>query len=56
MFTRASEKSEGSGLGLYICREIMQRLEGSIEVESMPGRGSTFKVRIPNLMADKQEI
>ena len=55
MFTRASEKTEGSGLGLYICKEIVQRLQGSIEVESMPGRGSTFKVRIPNLIADNQE-
>jgi len=55
MFTRASEKSEGSGLGLYICKEIVQRLKGSIEVDSVPGRGSTFRVRIPNLTEKNQE-
>lgn len=48
MFFRASEQYEGSGLGLYICREILNRLHGSIEVQSTPCKGSTFTVRIPN--------
>jgi PAS domain S-box-containing protein len=49
MFFRASEQYEGSGLGLYICREIVKRLKGSIEVHSTPSKGSTFIVRIPNM-------
>ena len=49
MFFRISEQSEGSGLGLYICREITERLNGSIAVTSVLGKGSIFTVRIPNM-------
>ncbi|HLG34976.1 MAG TPA: PAS domain S-box protein [Bacteroidia bacterium] len=49
MFLRVSEKSDSSGLGLYICREITDKLNGSIEVSSVSGKGSIFTVRIPNL-------
>ena len=38
---------EGSGIGLALVREIASLHGGSVEVASEPGRGSTFKVRIP---------
>jgi two-component system sensor histidine kinase VicK len=37
----------GTGLGLYICRELVNRLDGRIWVEPNNGKGSTFCVQIP---------
>jgi PAS domain S-box-containing protein len=48
MFYRASENSEGSGLGLYIVRETLDKLSGTISVQSIPGQGSVFTVTLPS--------
>lgn len=40
-------KNAGSGLGLCISRQIIQRFAGEITVESTEGRGSTFRVQLP---------
>jgi signal transduction histidine kinase len=37
----------GSGLGLSICREIIERHDGRIRVESLVGRGTTFTIKLP---------
>jgi two-component system phosphate regulon sensor histidine kinase PhoR len=37
----------GTGLGLYICRELVRRLDGRIWVEANNGKGSTFVVELP---------
>lgn len=49
MFYRVSENSVGSGLGLYIVKETISKLNGKIEIESELGVGTTFKVLIPNI-------
>ncbi len=48
MFFRANEHSSGSGLGLYIVKETIANLSGSIHLDSAPKVGSTFTVRLPN--------
>lgn len=37
----------GLGIGLYLVRELCQRMDAAIEIESTPGLGSTFSVRFP---------
>jgi signal transduction histidine kinase len=49
MFYRASENSKGSGLGLYIVKETVSTLQGTIEVNSIMGKGSEFVIEIPML-------
>lgn len=48
MFYRVSEKSKGSGLGLYLVKETVEKLNGDIQFTSVPGTGTEFKIYIPN--------
>jgi PAS domain S-box-containing protein len=48
MFYRATTTSVGTGLGLYICKEIVQKLGGSISIQSIPGEGTTVSMNIEN--------
>lgn len=48
MFFRATTSSQGTGLGLYICKEILLKLHGKIEARSEHGKGTNMIVTIPN--------
>jgi signal transduction histidine kinase len=48
MFFQAHEKSEGSGLGLYIVKEAVAKLDGTIVAKSRLEMGSLFEVTLPN--------
>lgn len=49
MFYRATTDSKGSGLGLYIVKSAVEKLQGTIHVESELGQGASFIIEIPNL-------
>ncbi|HRI79880.1 MAG TPA: HAMP domain-containing sensor histidine kinase, partial [Cyclobacteriaceae bacterium] len=53
MFYRASNQSEGSGLGLYIVKNAIEKLGGKISVETELNQGTLFKITIPNLRLSK---
>ncbi|MCB0492707.1 MAG: HAMP domain-containing histidine kinase [Cyclobacteriaceae bacterium] len=47
MFFRGTEEIPGSGLGLYILKETVNRLDGAVTVESKVGKGTTFIISLP---------
>ncbi len=51
MFYRAHEYTNGSGLGLFIVREAIEKLQGQITLKSVEGEGTEFTIKIPNRMA-----
>jgi PAS domain S-box-containing protein len=56
MFFRASADSYGSGLGLYITRQVVKKLNGTIRVQSELGLGTQFSITLPNLRATAAAI
>lgn len=48
MFHRANDNSKGSGLGLFITKECIEKLEGKISVKSVERKGTTFSILLPN--------
>lgn len=49
MFYRATDDGPGSGLGLYIVKEAIDKLNGQIEIESEIGKGTLVKLAIPEI-------
>ncbi|NCO32357.1 MAG: response regulator [Armatimonadetes bacterium] len=48
-FFSTKSRGEGTGLGLYICKDIVTQLDGTIEVESEVGKGTTFTIALPTV-------
>ncbi|HEX5167565.1 MAG TPA: MASE1 domain-containing protein, partial [Cyclobacteriaceae bacterium] len=49
MFYRATDDGAGSGLGLYIVKEAIDKLNGTIKIDSQEGKGTTVNLEIPTL-------
>jgi signal transduction histidine kinase len=50
----STTKKNGIGLGLYTCREVIRASGGSIDVESVQGAGTTFRVVLPSIPHDRR--
>ena len=50
----STTKKHGVGLGLDTCREVVEASAGSIEVESVEGAGTTFRVVLPSASHDSR--
>jgi signal transduction histidine kinase len=46
---------DGTGLGLAICHKIIEAHSGSIDVDSEPGRGTTFVIKLPSKEVHDQD-
>lgn len=47
IISKGTNDEKGTGLGLYVCKEMIERMNGNIKVESIIGEGSTFIVTLP---------
>jgi PAS domain S-box-containing protein len=54
--TKANRHIEGTGLGLSITKKLLVLMKGSINVESVYGKGSTFTMKIPQKIVDETPI
>jgi len=50
----STTKKNGIGLGLYTCREVIRASGGSIDVQSVEGAGTTFRVVLPSIPHDRR--
>jgi signal transduction histidine kinase len=55
MFYRATDHNTGSGLGLYIVKETLEKLNGEVQVQSEIGQGTEFIVAIPILRHSRKK-
>ncbi|HEY4653628.1 MAG TPA: ATP-binding protein [Cyclobacteriaceae bacterium] len=49
MFYRATDRSQGSGLGMYIVRQAIEKIDGTISLHSTYGTGTCIRIVVPNL-------
>lgn len=56
MFYRGTDETAGSGLGLYIVNETIDKLRGAINIQSEINKGTVVKIELPNLHEQKEVI
>lgn len=56
MFFRATDQNAGSGLGLYIVKETIDKLKGSISLESEINKGTTLSMKLPNMGPSRARV
>jgi two-component system, sensor histidine kinase LadS len=54
--TRGTDNEKGTGLGLKLCKEFIEKMNGSISVESQPGQGTTFTILLQNAVPELEVI
>ncbi|MEY2669372.1 MAG: hypothetical protein RJA59_2010, partial [Pseudomonadota bacterium] len=54
-FFTTKEPGQGTGLGLYIARTLVEQLGGALELASQPGRGTTARITLPGTQAQREE-
>ena len=54
-FFTTKKRGEGSGLGLSICRELIEQFGGKISVETREGEGTTFSIKLLEADLDSAE-
>lgn len=53
MFYKVSKHSQGSGIGMYIVKDAIEKLNGSIKIESEVGKGTSFIIELPAMQIKK---
>ena len=56
MFYRATDKSEGSGLGMYIVKQTVDRLQGKLTIQSTVNKGTVVRVVFPQLKKNNNSL
>jgi PAS domain S-box-containing protein len=56
LFFRATNHSSGTGIGLFIVKDTVEKLKGVIEVDSIPGEGTAFMIRIPTRYTNQSRL
>ena len=54
-FTTTKRAGEGTGLGLYVCRNLAETMGGGMEMESPPAGGSRFRLHLPRMAPGEEE-
>lgn len=54
LFYQSGHDQQGSGMGLFIVKETVQKLGGSVEVRAQAGQGTTFEIKLPKNGSERQ--